>query len=342
MPRAQRKEQIKALEAVRERRVIAYVTGDRPPNLGAQIATDSLPLFYGLLSKLAASKPVPQLDVFIYSTGGITMAAWGLVALLREFADSLSILVPFRALSTATLIALGADEIVMGRLGQLSPVDPTVNSPYNPPSPQQQPGVAMQFLPVSVEDVRGFLDLARDEAELKEPSLIAEAFGKLASDVRPLALGNVNRAKQQIKILTEKLLRSHKPGADQNRIDSIVETFTRKLYSHDYLIGRKEARKIIGNEVVDAPPKVEEAMWALYSSYADDLELIKPFNVEAALGSTNQKVVQLRRAYIESSEGCHVFKTTLELRRTQVKHEGTQTFIVQPRVLDEGWTSEDS
>jgi len=164
MPRAQRKKQIEELERIRGRRLITYVTGDRQPNLGTQIAMDIFPLIYNLLSKIDRT---PKLDLFIYSTGGMTMAAWGLLNIIREFTDFVSVLVPFRALSTATLIALGADEIVMSRLGQLSPVDPSVNTPFNPPAPQPPGAPPQGFLPVSVEDVRGFLDLARDEAQLK-------------------------------------------------------------------------------------------------------------------------------------------------------------------------------
>jgi len=337
MARAQRKKQIEELERLRGRKVVAYVTGDRQPNLGTQIAPDVFPLIYGLLSKMAHAS---SLDLFIYSTGGMTMTAWGLMNLLREFADSLSVLVPFRALSTATLIALGANEIVMSRLGQLSPVDPSVNTPFNPPAPPQL-GTPPQFLPVSVEDVRGFLDLARDEAKLKDEKLIAGVFSQLAENVKPVALGNVNRAKEQIRLLTEKLLRLHIPESQKERIEPIVETFTRKLFSHDYLIGRQEARKIIGPEVVDASHEVEKAMMDLYSTYADDLELTTIYNPEGALGQAPKKVVTFRRAYIESTDGCYTYKTVQEIQRVQMQPMPPVSGI-QVRLIEEGWASENA
>jgi len=339
MPRAQRKKQIEEIERLRGRRLVAYVTGDRQPNLGTQIAADVFPLIYKLLSKIGS---VPNLDLFIYSTGGMTMASWGLVNLLRQFAPSLSVLVPFRALSTATLIALGANEIVMSRLGQLSPVDPSVNTPFNPPAPQQ-PGLPPQgFLPVSVEDVRGFLDLARGEAQIKEESLIANVFSLLAADVRPLALGSVHRAKEQIKLLTEKLLRLHIPDANQDRIEPIIETFTRKLFSHDYLIGREEAKEIIGPEVVEATQEVEKAMMGLFSIYADDLELNTIYNPEGSLGQASKKVVTFRRAYIESADDCYAFKTVQEIQRIQVHQMQPMppVFGIQVRQIEEGWATE--
>jgi hypothetical protein len=346
MARAQRKKQIEELEGLRgKRRVIVYVTGDRQPNLGTQIAGDVFPLIYDLLSKMGH---IPELDLFIYSTGGQTMAAWGLINLLREFADSLAVLVPFRALSTATLIALGANEIVMSRLGQLSPVDPSVNSPFNPPAPQQ-PGAPQGFLPVSVEDVRGFLDLARADREeggggLKSEEVMADVFARLATDVRPMALGSVYRAKEQIKMLTEKLFKLHIQESEHDRVAPIVETFTRKLFSHDYLIGRKEAKTVIGREVVDAPMEVEKAMMALFASYAEDMELKTIFNAEGALGKDNQKVVNFRRAYIESTDGCYAFKTTQHLQRVQVPTapQMPPVFGINIRPVGDGWEREDS
>lgn len=339
MPRAQRKKQIEEIERLRERRVVAYVTGDRQPNLGTQIAGDVYPLIYALLSQIGQ---VDTLDLFVYSIGGQTMASWGLMSILREFTKFLSVLVPFRALSTATLIALGADEIVMSRLGQLSPVDPSVNTPFNPPAQQQPGGPPQGFLPVSVEDVRGFLDLARQEAELKSEQELAGVFSLLASDVRPLALGNVHRAKEQIKLLTEKLLRLHILDPDSERIKEIVATFTRRLFSHDYLIGRQEARKLIGAEVVDAAPDQEEAMMALYNSYAEDLQLYTAYNQEGELGTDPQKLVTLTRAYIESAEGCFAFKTVQELTRVSIPSGPNQQMLagINVRPIQEGWVAE--
>jgi ClpP class serine protease len=62
---------------------------------------------------------VDKLDVFIYSRGGAIDVPWRLATALRGTADEWNVLVPFRANSAATLLALGADEIVLGRQGEL-------------------------------------------------------------------------------------------------------------------------------------------------------------------------------------------------------------------------------
>jgi hypothetical protein len=190
------------------------------------------------------------------------------------------------------------------------------------------------FLPVSVEDVRGFLDLAREEVGLKDMQSLASVFSLLAADVKPMALGNVYRAKEQIKLLTEKLLRLHIPDSSKERIGPIVETFTRKLFSHDYLIGRREAKDILGPEVVDASPEVEKAMMGLFDSYASDLELNTSFVQEGVLGKDNRKVVTAKRAYVESSDKSYLFRTVIELRRVQPQQPMA---AINLGVLEEGW-----
>lgn len=124
MARTERLGIIDQIERARNSRLVCYLTGDRP-GMEARIGMDIFPYFYDVLVKMGKQR---QLDLFIYSAGGATMAAWGLVNLLREFCDKLCVLVPSKAQSSATLISLGADEIVMSRMGQLSPVDPSTNS----------------------------------------------------------------------------------------------------------------------------------------------------------------------------------------------------------------------
>lgn len=55
--------------------------------------------------------------------------------MFREYSQkgSFSVLIPYRAHSAATVIALGADEIVMTKKAELGPIDITIGSgPYNP------------------------------------------------------------------------------------------------------------------------------------------------------------------------------------------------------------------
>ncbi len=70
------------------------------------------------------ARPIEKLDIFLVSNGGSGTVPWRLVSLFREFSRSFSVLIPYRAYSAASLLALGADEIVMHPFGELGPIDP--------------------------------------------------------------------------------------------------------------------------------------------------------------------------------------------------------------------------
>lgn len=123
-----RKELIQQLERARSSRLICYFTGDRR-NQEAQIGDDVLPCVSEHLSQIGRT---PRLDLLLFTRGGNTLTSFALVNALREFADKLQVLVPFRAHSGGTLISLGANKIVAGPFAQLSPIDPSITTPHGP------------------------------------------------------------------------------------------------------------------------------------------------------------------------------------------------------------------
>lgn len=333
MDKSLRVERIRKIEQERHSRVLCYLTGDRP-RLETKIGNDVYPFFYDVLHRMGTPE---QIDLFLYSTGGVTVAAWGLVSLIREFCKRLCVLIPFRAHSTAALIALGADEILMTRMGQLSPVDPSVSSPFNPTVPVSQPGAPPQYLPVSVEDVRGFFDLAKEEAKIGSQENLADLLKILASDVRPLALGGVYRARQQINLLSQKLLRFHMKDTDKPKIEAIVNQMVRALYSHDYWIGRSEAKNDIGLEISELSQELEQDMIALFNLYVDAMELRKPYDPNSFLEGSPQKVGVFDRAFIESADCTYVFRTKREVKKLRPAKQDVPMDMVQERTLEEGW-----
>src|SRR5262249_7289947 len=149
---------------------------------------------------------VDKLDLVLQTRGGDTNAVWPLVSILREFTSNLSVLVPLRAHSAGTLIAFGANRIVMGAMGELSPIDPTTANQFNP-TEEVEPGRKAP-LGISVEDVAAYFDLAvealsglhrgaDDDKENSKPKAPADAekkqvrtqaFSRLSEVVHPLAL----------------------------------------------------------------------------------------------------------------------------------------------------------
>lgn len=303
---------------MRGSRVLVYVTGDRR-GLETKIATDVWPFVMEHLERMGNAD---QIDLFLYTSGGIANAGTGLVALLREYCRRFSVIVPFKAHSAGTLIALGADSIVMTKVAQLSPVDPSIQSPYNPSAPGPQPAAGVNILPVNVEEVIGYLDLARKESGIEDDNAMASIFKDLSSKVHPLALGNVYRTRAQIAMLSRQLLTRHMGESKKEQIEQIVSKLTRELYSHDYIIGRTEAREILGLNVEEIDDGTERLIWQLYKEYEQLLELTVPLTPSILLGTSNQVRCTFTRGVIESRLRVDVFQSDQEFRRVQVTPPG--------------------
>lgn len=75
-----------------------------------------------------------ELDIILHSPGGYAEAAESIMEYLRSRYRHIRVIVPLAAMSAATMMALGADEIVMAAHSQLGPIDPqiTISTPEGP------------------------------------------------------------------------------------------------------------------------------------------------------------------------------------------------------------------
>lgn len=333
--RADRIKIIDAIEKKRGSKLLCYLTSDRR-NLEARIAKDVYPYISEHLLKF---NKVPKIDLLLHTNGGDTLAGFGLVKKIREFCtDSFSVLVPFKALSCGTLICLGADSVIMTKMGMLSPIDPSVTSEYNPQAPQNYPQAGV-FLPVSVEDVAAFLKLAREEGKIND---LEQVFLKLSEKVHPLALGKVFRTREQIVMLGKELLSTRKNGMDSNEKERIVNYLSRELGSHDYEISLTEAKEKLKN-VSEPPDDIMKDMWMLYDQYRKLMELDSEFNPDIILGSDTSKTYETTSAVIESKDVYHRFKHKIEMKRVrQQVAPGVFSEVMQHRIIEAGWVREEN
>ncbi len=332
----ERKDLIAKIEQKRTSRLISYLTSDRQ-NATAIIAKDALPIFFNQLRSLGQ---IDRLDVLVFTTGGDTLAAFGLGRLVREFSPWVGVLVPDRCLSAGTLFALGANEIFMTRAGTLSPIDPSITTLLNPVAEGPMPG-QRQLLPVSVESVAGFRSLLEEDWSISSQELRATIFKVLADRVHPLALGDVYRSRQQIERLAQQLLTSHRGGKQQ--IKGIIRTLTRGLGSHDYPISRTEARKLMGKQIAAEDAELESLVWDLYEDFRKELDLGVPHNPSAVLAASRAKNqappirTRLNLAVIESSQSRDVFEQEMFLSEVVAPGPAGPMKIAQQEIIEAGW-----
>lgn len=289
------KQLIEKLEKERNSKVICYLTSDKPappPLLFAtQVALDILPMFTDILESF--KKKPNKISLVLDTTGGNLDTPWPLVNLIREYCKEFELIILNKALSAGTLIALGADKIVMSEFSQLSPVDPA----------QTRPDSNNKMIKLEVEDIAGYIDFIKKKIGITEQSGLAEITKELNKEVPPTVIGSVNRTHYLIRRLSKNLLQLPKTKLADKRIEEVVEYLTEKLYSHRHFINRNEAKNIIGfGDVVEYSNKeTKQSVVAMIKYFNDLLKIKETFDPIKLLAGKGEAEYVLPRAVVYSA-----------------------------------------
>jgi hypothetical protein len=129
VPRRQRDARIGLLEQIEKKEynsgkkaaVIAMIARLGSP--GSSIGSDDIPPLGSLLKSIG---DVDILNLILHSPGGDGTCVEKIVALCRAQCKTFRVIIPHKAKSAATMIALGADEIIMGHSSEIGPIDAQV------------------------------------------------------------------------------------------------------------------------------------------------------------------------------------------------------------------------
>jgi len=159
------------------------------------------------------------IDLIIHTPGGLVLAAEQIAQALVRRQGKVTVFVPHYALSGGSLIAMGADEIVMDENAVLGPVDPQVG---------QFPAASLLKV---VEQ--------KPVSEIDDQTLIF-------ADVGRKALAQVHET--VVEILTGN-------GMAKEKAEELANTLTSGKWTHDYPISFEEA-KVLGLPVSgEIPPR---------------------------------------------------------------------------------------
>jgi len=288
---------IKKLEKARNTKVLLYITGDRP-GWETQVHQEVLSHIARHLELMFKKTKLQKLSLYLYTRGGSTLAAWSIISLIRQYCNELEIIVPSKAHSAGTLMCLGSSKIVMTKQSTLGPIDPNINTPLNPPIPNM-PG---QTIPVSVEAINGYIELVKKEFKISDNNALVDVVRILSEKIHPLVLGEVYRARTQIKMLARKLLAFHLPQADIEKIENIVSFLCTDSGSHDYTINLIDAKEL-GLNIEEADETNREIINNIYATIAKELEFDVPFDHSGLLGTNETADYCNKRAIIQSIDG---------------------------------------
>lgn len=206
-----------------------------------------------LLSRTGAHD---TLYLFIKSDGGSGQVSLRLVSLLRQYCKRLVALVPLECASAATMITLGANEILMGPTAYLTAVDTSLNHALSPIDRDND------RVSVSLDELTRVISLwNKQKGESAE-----NPYQSLFQHVHPLVIGAVDRAESLSIMLCRDLLAHHID--DEATAERIATTLNSKYPSHNYPILMQEAQKI-GLKVDKLPTEINRLLLELSGHYSE-------------------------------------------------------------------------
>ena len=219
---------IQAIEKARGSRVITMIHRQEKRSLfGFNVARHiDLEDAQTIIAAIKETPPARAIDLVLHTPGGLVLAAMQIARAIEAHPGKVTVFVPVYAMSGGTLIALAADEIVLGEFSVLGPIDPQIAG----------------FPAASILRVR----------QSKPIEHIFDLTLVLA-DMSEKALTQVKRG--AVELLT--------PRLDQASAEKLAEKLAGGHWTHDYALTAQEAAEL-GLPVTVGMPVEMLALMKLY------------------------------------------------------------------------------
>jgi hypothetical protein len=313
MSKERRSELIRKIEEARDSYVLAYVLSDRL-NAAGNMTPDAVREIYDVLSDLKPFDKKKTLDLFILGMEGENHVPWQIISMVREMFKEISIIVPYKAHGPATMLALGADTIVMGEKSELSLIDiPFSDGPFC----HSRDGKPDHELPLHADDILGLISLVERLGKIREKQRI-DTFLRALDKVSPLLLGHLNRTLEQTKMTCMKLLGSRRRPFRKRLNRRIVEKLCSAYSLGQHCISMTEATREIGLKQIKRLEALETVFWELLTLYEKEFNTYEPFYPEEVLEQTDEdeKLFRDHRlVYVETATRSRAFLRDVKVRK---------------------------
>jgi ClpP class serine protease len=220
-----RTQAIRAIEQAHDTRVITMIHRQEKAGLfgfsvGRHIDLEDAQTIIAAIKETPADVPI---DLILHTPGGLVLAAMQIARAVEAHPAKVTVYVPVYAMSGGTLIALAADEIVLGEFSVLGPIDPQIAG-----------------LPAAS------IVKARDSKPISDVWDLTVVL----ADVSEKALAQVKRG--AVELLT--------PRMEQAAAEALAEKLAGGHWTHDYALTAEEATKIGLPVKIGMPTDVLELM----------------------------------------------------------------------------------
>src|SRR6476660_2325742 len=220
-----RAQAIRAIEAANKSRVITMIHRQEKRslfgfNVSRHIDLEDAQTIIAAVVETPKDRPI---DLILHTPGGLVLAAMQIARAVEAHPAKVTAYVPVYAMSGGTLIALAADEIIMGEFSVLGPIDPQILG-------------------------------------LPAASIVRARDSKPIADVFDLTLVLADVGEKAVAQVKQGAIELMTPRLDQSTAETIAEKLTGGYWTHDYALTASEARALGLPVRVGMPVQVMEFM----------------------------------------------------------------------------------
>ncbi len=240
------------------------------------------------LEKISTKKEETRVDLLLDSPGGDIYSAYKIINILRSKCKQLIIIIPYRAKSAATLMALSADSIIMGPQSEIGPLDLPMEHPLlegiGPLSALD--GIRpLEFLANKSfkmgydvgKVIRREIGLGRKDSIQIALKFATDYMNPITTKLEPWL---INMCERELCIAEEYSIEFLKKFMfkDQKKAEEIADTLVRGYPEHGFSISADRAKEL-GLEITDSTKfdKWDNA-WNIYLELPIEKETIKLYD----------------------------------------------------------------
>lgn len=217
-----------------------------------------------------AGRPRRSRALFVVCTfGGVARTSYRMMRALRHAYEHVAVLVPGACKSAGTLLAIGADELIMTGAAELGPLDVQIlkDDEFLHRRSGLVPGYS--FMILRKESFEAFetafveqkgMGLTTSTAAETAAALAVGLFSGIYSQIDPMRLGESAMANMEAKAYADAMT-THEGERRANVKKGAIEKLIQGYPTHDYVIDRDEARTLFHN--VRTPSREECALLSI-------------------------------------------------------------------------------
>jgi len=244
-----RRSLLRKIEKITKTRVIAYLAN---PNASPNFIDHNDPVFLNDLLESVGDTEV--LDVIIDSPGGEANVTEKLAIMCREHCKVLRAMIPNSAKSAATMWAISSDQVLMGYLSEIGPIDPQIR--------MVDPQGRITFVPA-----QSIIDSVGQIHQMLQAGVDQRVAIGLIQKLDPAIIDVANKAINFSMQFAERWLSQYMLKDDHAKAKEIAEALSdnRRWLSHGKRIGIKEALDLgLKVESIDRKSALWKFLWEYY------------------------------------------------------------------------------